>query len=226
MRMESNDMDWIGAVATTHYATCEQIFQHSDGFLPFRLCTVFSSPATVLELLKARQSEIEREFERLKGKAEFGLKVWGRNEWLTKVALTQDPKLREMQAQIEQGSGKAFFAQKKFEGELADRKKRVIPQLGRRLAATVSAALGLAPDQIKSLSLPPHNNGQVAVVNLTLLLEQGRATDLQTLAERIDREILEGGLIEMPGPLPPYSFISLGRDEENETGTDTENTGA
>jgi len=208
-----SDIDWVSQVATRHYGLCEQLYQQTENFLPFRLCTVFSGSEPVEQLLKERQVELTTEFERLGGKAEFGLKIWGREEWLSYYTITQDAHLQALQTTANQGGGKAFFARKQFEQALSEAKKRLLPQLGRRLATAISKAMSLNVSEVKVLGqLANSHEGYVAVINLSLLLEKTQADQLQKLAERLDREALEGGLIEVIGPLPPYSFISLGQE--------------
>ncbi|MEI6044267.1 MAG: GvpL/GvpF family gas vesicle protein [Chloroflexota bacterium] len=211
-----NDMDWVSRIATLHYALSDQIYQHSQGFLPFRLCTIFSSPERVLELLETKQPLFEAEFERLSDKAEFGLKIWAHDAWLARRTIATKPGLREKQAAVTQGGGKAFFARKQFEVELAESKKQLVPQLTNRLTASVSAALSLPTGHSRNLTLPPNQAPDfVGLANLSLLLKRDQLEELKNVAERLDREALEGGLVEVLGPLPPYSFINLGEEEAN-----------
>jgi hypothetical protein len=73
--------------------------------------------------------------------------------------------------------------------------------------------LALPASECKSLVIPtPPPPGYAGLANLSLLLEQERVEELQALVEKLDREALEGGLIEILGPLPTYSFIKLGRE--------------
>jgi hypothetical protein len=210
-----NDMEWVTRIATLHYAIAEQLYLHSQVFLPFRLCTVFSSPERVQELLDSKQPIFEAEFKRLTGMAEFGLKIWAHDAWLGRRAIASKPGLREKQAAVTQGGGKAFFARKQFEVELADTKKQLVPQLTHRLTASVSAALSLPIGHSRNLTLPPNQAPDfVGLVNVSLLLKRNQTEELKLLAERLDREALEGGLVEVLGPLPPYSFINLGDEEE------------
>ncbi|NWJ47835.1 MAG: GvpL/GvpF family gas vesicle protein [Chloroflexi bacterium] len=210
-RME--DMDWVGEIATIHFATCDKIFQESKNFLPFRLFTVFSSPQAVQDLLTARFKDFQSEFQRLEGKAEFGLKIWAKEEWLDTFALRNDKNLQTLYAQTNQSGGKSFFSAKKYELAMAEAKKKLAPQLGQRLAGTLKNVFSLSPEQMKTLSLPAVGvKGFLPLINLSLLLGRDRLEELKLMAERLDREALGGGLVEAIGPLPPYSFINLGEE--------------
>ena len=207
------DMDWVGEVATLHFAACERIFKESENFLPFRLFTVFSSPQAVEDLLVSRLKDFQSEFQRLEGKAEFGLKIWAREEWLDAFAIRNDKNLQALYEQSKQIGGKSFFTAKKYELALVETKKKLAPQLGQRLAGTLKNAFNLSPEQLKTLSLPNvGKKGFLPLINFSVLLERARFGELQKLVERLDREALEGGLVEAIGPLPPYSFINLGEE--------------
>jgi hypothetical protein len=210
-RME--DLDWFGEVASLHFTTCDKIFQEALGFLPFRLFTVFSSAQAVQDLLARRFTDFWAEFQRLAGKAEFGLKIWAREEWLNTLAVLTDKNLQALYAQTNQGGGKSFFSAKKYELALAETKKKLAPQLGQRLATTLKNVFNLSPEHMKTLSLPnASKKGMLPLINLSLLLGRDHHKELQKLAEQLDQEALEGGLVEAIGPLPPYSFINLGEE--------------
>jgi hypothetical protein len=206
------DVNWVSQVATEHYAACENIFRQAQGatFLPFRLCTVFSDPALVESLLVEHRAAFKAEFDRLRGKAEFGLKLWVTKEWLNAKVLAMDVRLRQAQAEVEQGGGKAFFARKRFEADLEESKKRLLPEIGRRLAALINQELKLNPGELLTFSPNPPTANQINLLNMALLMSTTQENALVLLANRLDREVLKDGTVEQLGPLPPFSFITLG----------------
>jgi hypothetical protein len=209
--MGFKDLDWVSKVATAHYDECARIFccVWPNVFLPFRLCTVFSSVEVIQQLLEDRQNDFEAEIERLTGKAEYGLKISVKREWLEARALASEPTLVQLQADTAQESGKAFFARKRLETELKECQKKLVPKLGRRLVNMITQSLKLDAREVRSFNPMPPADGYVNLLNMALLLSGEQEEELFKLAEVIDREVLGGALVTKLGPLPPFSFISL-----------------
>jgi len=206
------DVNWVSQVATEHFTACESIFKQAQGatFLPFRLCTVFSDPALIETLLVEQHAAFEAELARLRGKAEFGLKLWVSKEWLNNKALAMDARLRQTQAEVAEGGGKAFFARKRFEADLEESKKRLLPEMARRLTGLISQELKLSSGELLTFSPNPPSANNVNLLNMALLLPVTQENTLSQLANRLDRDVVKDGIVEQLGPLPPFSFITLG----------------
>jgi hypothetical protein len=215
-----NDLDWVSKVATAHYEECARIFccVWPNVFLPFRLCTVFSSVEVLQQFLEERQADFIAEIGRLTGKAEFGLKISVKKEWLEARALATDPKLVQLQVETKQESGKAFFARKRLETEVKESQKKLVPKLGRRLTNMITQSLKLAEREVRNFAPVPPADGYVNLLNLALLLSKDQEEQLLKVADVIDREVLGGALVIHLGPLPPFSFISLGTEGETSNG--------
>jgi hypothetical protein len=214
------DLDWVSKVATAHYETCARIFRCTQPgvFLPFRICTVFSNVEIIQQLLEERQSDFEAEFERLLGKAEYGLKISVKKEWLEARALATDPNLVQLQADTRQESGKAFFARKRLETDLKESQKKLVPKLGRRLITMITQSLKLDARDVRNFNPVPPADGYVNLLNLSLLLSGEQEEELLKLAEVIDQKVLGGALVAKIGPLPPFSFINLESEGEPSDG--------
>lgn len=210
--IKKQDAEWLSELASIHYDCCDKLFKYYGSFLPFKIFTILSNREAVQEMIELNRREIETEFRKKAGMAEFGMRLYCPEEWLENVVVARTTALRELKTEMTNGGGKAFFARKRFEQELATGKKRQVPQITQRLAALVGSKMGLTPAEINMLELPAKSfGGYVPLANITLLLKRNRLEELLAVTEQIEGEMIKNSKVEVFGPVPPYSFTSFSK---------------
>lgn len=192
------DLAWVSSVAVPHEAVIEHLAR-AGTVLPMKLFTLFRSDARALEHVAKQRRRIDRLFERIEGREEWGLRV-------TLDELSALEKARgEAQKTVEKGSpGAAFLQRKKREHDAA----RELVQNARDRADALYEQLAARADDARRRPPPPGEIGKRVLLDAAFLLRRPKAKAFQT-AVRAQAKALAGlgYQLTLTGPWPPYNFV-------------------
>ena len=206
LKRNLEDLAWLERTARAHDAVLARVVAGTS-VLPLRLCTIFADEDGVREVLRREHERLARALRRVRGHAEWSVKVLA------------DPRKLEAAARERGGSatfegdaesaGHAYFARKQRERMVRDDVRATID----RAAAETHAHLrGWAtagtrlPPQDRQLS---GRSGEM-VLNGAYLVERSSAAEFAARAQELDARYREMGLaLEISGPFAPYSFASI-----------------
>ncbi|HUU01270.1 MAG TPA: GvpL/GvpF family gas vesicle protein [Myxococcota bacterium] len=213
-------VDWVAPLARKHTAVLEDAMQHGP-VVPARLCTLFSSAHALTSLLAQKEQRFQETLSWLKGRQEWGFKVFGNEVGLRSLLGSSDPDVQAIEAAAATGSaGQAYVLRKK-------RDRRLDEVVSTRIDEVVDEVL----DALDSLAVESRlrpllseaatGRSEVMVLNAALLVDLAVCPGLRTeTAELASRFGAEGFAFELTGPWPPYSFCDdddatsdLGADE-------------
>lgn len=199
-------VDWVAPLARKHSAVLNDVMRHGP-VVPARLCTLFSSADALIGSLAENEQRFRDALSLLKGREEWGLKVFCHEETLRSIVGSSDPQVKVLEAAATTASpGRAFVLRKKRDGCLAEvvsaRIEEVLDEVLDTLAS-VAADTCLRP----LLSEPATGRREAMVMNAALLVDVAAASALGTTTEElVSRFCTEGFVVELTGPWPPYSF--------------------
>lgn len=218
-------VDWVAPLARKHSAVLNDVMQHGP-VVPARLCTLFSSADALIESLAENEQRFRDVLSLLKGREEWGLKVFCHEETLRSIAGTNDPQVKALEAAAATASpGQAFVLRKKRDGRLAEVvSARIEEVLDEVLDAIASIAANTCLRPL--LSEPATGRRDAMVMNAALLVDVAASSTLGTMAEELVSHFCrEGFVVELTGPWPPYSFCDdddAARDGADESPSDEE----
>jgi hypothetical protein len=184
-RMEN--LDWLAGASVRHQKVVGAIHEQST-ILPARFATLFLSEQTLGADLKRRTGELKKDFKRLSGADEYGVKIFG---------------IPQAAGSVEASLSGRDYLQRKSE-MLRDRTP---------VMATPETAKFVA--KLRDLASEVTEGGTVTsgqrhlVWQGSFLLPRNRRKQLETALAAFHRHSAERFRVECTGPWPPYSFIAL-----------------
>ncbi|HKW15902.1 MAG TPA: GvpL/GvpF family gas vesicle protein [Terriglobales bacterium] len=179
------NLDWVAETSVAHQRVIATIGSKAE-ILPARLGTIFLTEASLCKHVLKRLESLKRDFKRIKGADEWGVKVF-------EVQPLVVPKIR---------SGKDYLKAK----------AALLPARGKKLdsAAEIAefehALQGVASDTAPAGSVSRGQRG--LAFQRTLLVRRANRRKLESLLQKFARDWADARRIECTGPWPPYSFVS------------------
>lgn len=165
--------------------------------LPLRFGGVSPDDDAVLAALREREAHYLERLKSLDGKVEYNVKAAHDEEAVLHQVLVDNPELRAL-SQDHRAVGGGTYEQKLALGE---RVAVAVKHREARDAVLVQESLEGAAVECR-----PGPEGTGRLVNLSFLVERDRAEDFTAAVEALGRE--HGHLVlQVNGPLPPYSFV-------------------
>lgn len=181
------NLDWLATASVAHQRAISEIAGEEE-ILPARFGTVFRNEDSLRKHIRAHIREIARDFKRIKGADEWGVKVF-----VAKAAAAPVPQVR---------SGKDYL---KAKADLLPRKSSRSDGNGEfaeferalRRVALESAAAGNVSSGQRGLRF-----------QTSLLVKRKDRKKLESVLKKFSQRWAEARQIECTGPWPPYSFVS------------------
>lgn len=179
------DLDWLAAATVRHQQVISAIAQAAD-VLPARFGIEFLNDKSLRSHIEKRQPVWKADFNRIRGKQEWGVKVF---------ALPVMPKLKKKAR-----TGKEYLQAKSALSRRAD---------GRDSGELVNFAKAL-----RSIAADVAEGGKFAGArrdlefHKTVLLKRADRKKLESLLGRYSRKWKDRKRFECTGPWPPFSFVS------------------
>ncbi len=184
-RMEN--LDWLAGASVRHQKVVGAIHEQST-ILPARFATLFLSEATLTADLKRRSAEMKKDFQRLSGSDEYGVKIFANPQAAIAVEAPQ--------------SGRDYLKRK---SEML--RDRTTVKITPELESFVAKLRDLASDFAQGGSV---TSGQRNLVwQGSFLVPRARRKQLESALAGFHRRHADRYRVECTGPWPPYSFVAL-----------------
>jgi hypothetical protein len=196
LRARLEELDALEALARAHEAVL-QAAMTAGVVVPFRLCTIYSSPARLDAMLEREGLMLTRALERLDGMQEWGVKAFLRAPAAVSAA-AEDP---------EPATGTEYLSRKREQRDATDAGREEIEAVvaaihGRLVESAAGAALSRPHDRRLS--------GREAemVLNAAYLIPAAEADAFRSVVEELGRRHDSDGVaLELTGPWPPHHFV-------------------
>ena len=173
--------------------------------LPARFGLVADNPARAIQLIAAQNEIIAREFARVRGHIELGLRIMFDRDAALEATLQADSALRSERDALAGKGAEAHYAIAEFGGRLAD-------QLDRRRGKAQRAVLkALAPYASDHVLRKPEEDTEVLRAEFMLKADGQEAfiAAVQRAAAELDFAPETEPNIQIIGPVPMYNFVRL-----------------
>jgi Gas vesicle synthesis protein GvpL/GvpF len=182
------NLDWLATASVAHQRAISAIASKTE-ILPARFGTVFRSEASLRKHVRARQRQIARDFKRIKGADEWGIKVFAAKSVSSPIA----PNVR---------SGKDYL----------QAKAALLPP--RRVQKSANGDFAEFETELRKVALDSAVVGNVSGgqrglrFQTSLLVKRKDRKKLELVLRKFSKRWAESCQIECTGPWPPYSFVS------------------
>jgi hypothetical protein len=180
------NLDWLAAATTRHQEVVSAIAKATD-ILPARFGIEFLNEKSLLVHVESRRSVLEADFNRIRGKEEWGVKVFA----LSSAVPVGNKKIRTGKEYLQAKSALVRRAVKRSSPELMDFAKAL-----QSMADDVAEGGKFAATR---RDLEFHK---------TILLKRKDRKKLESLVRSYSRKWKDERRIECTGPWPPFSFVS------------------
>ena len=202
LREHLNDLAWVERTARAHEAVLDAALS-STTVVPLRLCTIYRDKAGVEGMLAADRDQLAEAVERLRGRSEWGVKVFASRARLAEAVRLEDS---------EEGAGRSDAAQylqrKRDERELVERVDRLASACARECHSRlgeVAASARINPPQRPEA----HGRDAEMVLNGVYLVAEEQRTALRAAVDELRAEYEPLGFeLDPTGPWPPYNFVA------------------
>jgi hypothetical protein len=201
------DLGWVGPRGIAHERVLDW-FAERGPVVPLSLFSLHHDDTRVLQRLGADAERLEQVLARLRGRREWGLKLWREEAPAAEHLAELSPAAAQMEREIEKAPpGKQFLLRKKLDSFRTDELRRV----STRISHQVYAELRSAADDSATVQIPP----AAGAMQRTLILHAAFLVSddgFETFRGRLSD--LAGGLrprgfdFEFSGPWPCYHFTN------------------
>jgi Gas vesicle synthesis protein GvpL/GvpF len=194
LRRSLEDLQWLERIARAHNAVVTAVARTTP-VAPVRLATVYLDDENVRRLLDERAPEFTAALDRIRGRAEWGVKGFAvRTEGDTSSQATEESK-----------PGTAYLMRRRAE---RDRAARGLQDAAEAAEAVHKAMSAVAVASRRYQPQDPRLSGrrEEMVLNVAYLVDEDGAEALRRLVEREQGHSLR---LELTGPWAPYSFATL-----------------
>jgi hypothetical protein len=189
------NLDWLAEASVAHQRAVSAIAKQTE-VLPARFGTVFRSETSLRQHVRSRRRHLKRDFERVRGADEWGVKVFG-----IPLQSAPVPKVH---------SGKDYL------------KARAALLPKRRAAQNANGDLQKFEDALKRVARETAKVGNISsgqrglAFQTSLLVKRRDQRKLESVLKKFSESWENRRRIECTGPWPPYSFVSRTEGEESE----------
>ncbi len=208
------DLEWLGPRARAHDAVVTWASDRG-AVVPLPMFSLFRDAAGVTAMLRERRQSLERMLERVRGRQEYGVRLFRIDDALTAHLAEVSPRIAELERAAAAASpGQRYLLTRKLESERAEELRRVGSDVAQRsFDALTKHAAEAALDALPRRTL--EGMAGTAVLNASFLLERDAAEPFRReLTSLVEEHEPTGFRFEFTGPWPPYHFVQETTDGE------------
>ncbi len=187
------NLDWLAEASVAHQRAVSAIARGTE-ILPARFGTVFRSETSLRQHVRGRARFLKRDFERVRGADEWGVKVFG-----VPLNARPIPKVR---------TGKDYL---KAKSALLPKKREPLHANG-DLAKFYQALKRVASETATVGNISSGQRG--LAFQTSLLVKRAHRKKLESVLKKFSETWESRRRIECTGPWPPYSFVSRPEGEK------------
>ena len=199
------DLAWVGERGIAHEQVLDW-FAERGPVVPLSLFSLHRDEGRVRSRLREEEERVLPLLEALRGRREWRVKLWRRDETVGEHLEELSPTLKALTAEIDQAPpGRRYLLTKKRDAARADELKRVSD----RVAQVVYEGLGTEAERGVVVPTPRGvpQSGHVLTLDSAWLVTDGRYAGFHRRLGELAGEFQPHGFeFEFTGPWPPYHF--------------------
>ncbi len=206
-----DDLGWVGARGFEHERVVDWYAERGP-VIPLSLFSLHENDQRAESRVAAGADEYLRLLDRLRGRKEWGIKLWRREQASREAIDRVSRSLTELASALESAPpGKRFLLQRKQEAMRADE----LRALSKRLAHETYSALASVAEASRLVPLPTNVpvGERALLLHAAFLVRDDAFPRFQEEVNRAAHGMAEAGFeIEFTGPWPPYHFSAPSDD--------------
>jgi len=210
------DLKWTEEKVRNHQAIIEEVMKAST-VIPLKFLTLYKTEEKVKKVLEEKYNEFRELLDKLRGKEEWGLKVYVIDkEKLAEAIKKEDEELIKMEKEItEKPEGVGYFFEKKIEERIREKLDEQLDSYTKEIFDILGHFSAEKPvvNKLLPVELIGQNEGlaqKEMILNVSYLVLKEKVEEFQKTIKRIHHHVYfpKGLWLEYSGPWPPYSFVN------------------
>lgn len=209
LKKNLSDVQWLDVHAREHIAVIGSMMQQND-VIPFNFGTIFESEVNLIKFISEYSGSLSENLQHISGKEEWAIKLYCNLKVISDQIDELSPEAADLEKQIMASSpGKAFLLKRKktelIENEI-NRLTKIYGQEYFNKIKTMSEATTLNNLLPKELT----GRDDSMILNAAFLVVKEKSDIFTATISTLKKKYEHFGFdIEVSGPWPPYSFISI-----------------
>lgn len=207
------DLEWVKTKISSHEKVIEAVMSNTC-VIPFKFATLFSTDESLKAMLTKYAGQFKAILENLKGKEEWGVKIYCDMEKLKASIINDESEILKIENEINSSlPGKAFFLNKKKDELIKDVLSRKINECGQESFELLEE---LSVDARINKLLPQEvtEKKEDMVLNSAFLVNKLKVNDFTNIVDNLKMYYEDQGFsIDCTGPWPPYNFCGLPKEK-------------
>ena len=194
--------EWI----LTHQYVIDLATKEFGTVIPLTFDTIFKGgDETVKQWLREEYRELNTLFEKLDGKAEYGVQIFAENDFVEK-APEENEQIQRLRKEIENKTkGAAYLLRKKLERKLELERKVLAGKHAKNLYNQIKKLVDDVKLDSTKKEVPKKWRGKQMILSLACLTHKDNIQSLGSVLGDVNKR--NGFAVRFTGPWPPYSFV-------------------
>lgn len=209
LKRNLSDIQWLEIQVRDHISVINTIMEYGS-VIPFKFGTIYNTKASLEKFISDYSESLTENIQQISGKEEWAVKIYCDRKLLSKKIDELSEQAASLQKQISESSpGKAFLLNKKKIDLIENEMDRLCNKFGQEYYEEIK--IHCESTSLNNL-LPKEYTGRedTMILNASFLVMASNVNDFKILIDQmIDRAGNSGFFIEISGPWPPFSFISI-----------------
>ena len=215
LKKNLSDIQWLEIQVRDHISVINSIMEYS-AVIPFKFGTIYNTKASLEKFIADYSDSLIENFQQISGMEEWAVKIYCDRKLLSKKIDELSVEAASLQKQISESSpGKAFLLNKKKIDLIENEMDRLCNQFGQEYYEEIKK---LSESNSLNNLLPKEFTGREdsMIINASFLVKASNVIDFKNHINSMSDRVGESGFfIEVSGPWPPFSFISI-KERSNE----------
>lgn len=206
------DLSWIKEKAEQHERVIRQAMRKNRAFItviPMKFGTIFKTKDRLEASLQKHYAKFKKILERLKGKQEWGVKMYiDRKVFASEIKKISPEIQKKIKEAVSLPEGEAYFLQKEIDEAVRKQIDSILPKYTENIFKnlkkhTVAATRGkLLDKELTGKPLP-------MILNAIFMVSQEKLKGFIKEVDAVNTEYNSKGFcFELSGPWPPYHFVA------------------
>ncbi len=204
---------WLESNSREHIRIISMLMENYT-VIPFKFGTIYSSKADLQKFTSDYSESLIENFHHINGREEWSVKIYCNRKALCEEIEELNEEATRLEKQIMASSpGKAFLLKRKKTDLIEDEVDRICKNYGREYFNDLR---NLSESTNLNNLLPKKFTGRedTIILNATFLVSKIKVTDFKNTIDTMrNMDGKSGIVIEATGPWPPFSFISIKRQQ-------------
>ena len=209
LKKNLSDIQWVETNVREHIRVISMVME-TGTVIPFKFGTIYNSNEGLKKFITAYSGSLTENFDNITGKEEWAVKIYCNRKALSNQIDELSEGAAALEKQIMASSpGKAFLLQRKKTDLIENEMDRICKENGQ---AYYDEFKNLSESTSFSNLLPKEFTGRddTMILNAAFLVNKTKVTDFKSTADSLRKKDENFCfIIEVTGPWPPFSFISI-----------------